>query len=77
MNIKTELLKNYIIDYINSNIQDFEIDANTIIDTSATNMIFEIQQIIKNDSYSDFEIVEKIVSVFEKYNVDFGSCHDF
>ena len=40
MNIKTELLKNYIIDYINSNIQDFEIDANTIIDTSATNMIF-------------------------------------
>lgn len=77
MNIKTELLKNYIIDYINSNIQDFEIDANTIIDTSATNMIFEIQQIIKNDSYSDFEIVEKIVSVFEKYNVDFGSCHNF
>ena len=27
--------------------------------------------------YSDFEMVEKIVEIFEKNNIDCGSCHDF
>ena len=40
-------------------------------------MLVEIQNIIKNDKYSDFEIVEKIVCVFEKFKIDFGGCHDF
>ena len=30
-----------------------------------------------NICIDDFEIVEKIVCVFEKYNIDFGGCHDF
>ena len=77
MNIKVELLKNYISDYISGNIRDLNIDANEIADTSAINMLREIQQIIKNDDYSDFEMVDEITCVFEKYKIDFGSCHDF
>ena len=46
MNIKTELLKEYIADYINNHIEDFE-------------------------------MIEEIVKVFEKYKLDFGSCNDF
>ena len=66
MNIKLELLKSYITDVINSNIESFEIDENEIADTLAINMLREIQSIVKNENYSDFEAIEKIVCLLEK-----------
>lgn len=77
MKIKTELLKKYISDSINNQIIDLEINADEIADTVAIKILSEIQDIIKNDDYSDFEIVERIVYIFEKYKIDFGNCHDF
>ena len=77
MNVKVELLKEHITDFINSKIEDFEIDATQIADTAATQMLSEIQKVIKNAEYSDFEVVEEIVCIFEKYNIDFGFRHDF
>ena len=77
MNIKTELLKKYIADYVCEKIEDFEIDGNEIADTTAVKMINEIQDIMKNESYSDFEIVEEIVKIFENNKIDCGNCHDF
>ena len=77
MNIKLELLKNFISDYINNNLEDFEIDALQIADTTATKMLSEIQKVIRNEEYSDFDAVEKIVCIFEKYKIDFGPRHDF
>ncbi|MBQ2890100.1 MAG: hypothetical protein IJE44_00460 [Clostridia bacterium] len=77
MNIKVELLKDYISDFIKNRIEDFEIDASQIADTVAINMLREIQSIIKNESYSDFDAVEEIVCVFERNNIDFGTRHDF
>lgn len=77
MKIKVELLKTHISDCINSRIEDFEIDADDIANTVAIKILAEIQEIIKNDGYSDFERIEEIVCVFEKYKIDFGNCHDF
>ncbi len=77
MDIKLELLKRYISDYINSNLEDFEIDASQIADTVATNMLREIQSIIKNENYSDSEAIEEIVCIFEKYRINFGFRHNF
>jgi len=77
MNIKIELLKNHLYDYINNHIGDFEIDADKIADTIATNILEEIQNILKNNTLTDFEIVEEIVCVFEKYNIDIGARHNF
>ena len=77
MNIKTELLKVYIAEYVNNHIEDFEIDVDKIANTVAINILSEIQKIIKNNNYSDFEMIEEIVKVFEKYKIDFGSCNDF
>ena len=77
MKIKVELLKTHISDFINSRIEYFEIDADDIANTVAIKILAEIQEIIKNDSYSDFERIEEIVCVFEKYKIDFGNCHDF
>ena len=76
MNIKVELLKNYISDYVNQHINDFEIDADKITDSVAVKALSEIQNILQSDNY-DEEIVEQIVAVFEKYNLDFGSCHNY
>ena len=77
MNIKVELLKNHIADFIQNKIEDFEIDASQIADTTAIQMLSEIQKVIKNEAYSDFEAIEEIVCIFEKYDIDFGNCHDF
>lgn len=77
MKIKTDLLKNYISDYINQNINDFIVDESKIADTVAIHILSEIQSILKNNSYSDFEIVEEITFLLEKYNIDCGCCHDF
>ena len=77
MRIKVELLKDYIHDFINSHIEDFEIDEEKIADTTAIRMITEIQKVIKDESYSDFVAIEEIVCIFEKFNIDCGSRHDF
>ncbi len=77
MNIKLELLRNYISDFVNNNLDDFEIDASQIADTTAIQVLSEIQKVIKNENYSDFEAIENIVCVLEKYKIDCGGRHDF
>ena len=77
MKIKMELLKSYIFDYINNNLENFEIDASQIADTTAVQMLSKIQKVIKDEYYSDFDAIEEIVCIFEKYNIDFGFRHDF
>lgn len=77
MNIKLELLKSTIYDIINSRLDDFEIDTDEIADTTAIKALSEIQGVIASDIDSDFEIVEKIVCIFEKYRLDLGGRHDF
>ncbi len=77
MNIKVELVKNHIADFINSHIDEFEINADKIANTVATNMVSEIWEIVKNDNLNDFEVMEEIVLVFEKRGINSGSRHDF
>ena len=77
MNIKTEIIKSYISDVICNGISDFDIDADKIANSKAIEMLEEIQQILKNDSLDDFEMIDEIVCVFYKNNIDAGGCHDF
>ncbi len=77
MNIKLELLRNCISDFVRFRLEDFELDATQIADTTAIQMLEEIQNVIKDDSCSDFDAVEKIVCIFEKCNIDAGARHDF
>ncbi|MBQ3426118.1 MAG: hypothetical protein IJH37_03110 [Clostridia bacterium] len=76
MNIKLELLKSSIHDIIDSRLTDIVINADEIADTTAIKALSEIQSILASD-LDDFEIVEKIVCVFEKYKLNAGGCHDF
>ena len=75
MKLKTELLSKELANCIANTLQD--IDADKIADTTAICALSEIKDIIKNPQLSDFEVIEEIVCVFEKYNIDFGSRHDF
>ncbi len=77
MNIKTELLKNYITDFIISRIEDFDIDALKIADTTAIQIFSDIQNVLKSETNTDFDAIEEIVCIFEKYNIDCGARHDF
>ena len=76
MKIKTELLKAYIADIINERIDDFEIDADKIADTVAIKMLEEIYEIIKDDSISDFDAIERIIEIFEENKIDYGVRHN-
>ena len=77
MNIKLDVLKNYIFDFVTCRIEDFDIDASQIVDTTAIQMLAEIQRVIQDEQYSDFDAIEEIICIFEKYHIDFGSRHDF
>ncbi len=77
MNIKTELIKSYIAEVVCSNISDFEIDESKVADTTAVKVLSEIQQVLHSGELDDFKVVEEIVLIFEKYNLNAGSCHDF
>ena len=77
MNIKLELLRDYITDFIRFRIKDFEIDASQIADTTAINALAAIQKVIKDEDCSDFDAIEKIVCIFEDYKIDAGFRHDF
>lgn len=58
-------------------LDELDIDVNEIADTTAIKALSEIQEIINNDCLSDFDAMEQIVVVFEKYNLDAGARHDF
>jgi hypothetical protein len=77
MNIKCDLIRERISDLIMDRVVDFEIDADKIADTVATKALSEIQLILSKKEYTDFEMIEKIVCIFEKYHLDFCGCHDF
>jgi hypothetical protein len=77
MKLKLELLKGAIFDAVIKGLENAEIDADEIADTTAVKVLSEIKEIINDSEKSDFDIVEEIVCVFEKYGISAGSCHDF
>ena len=77
MNIKLELLSNSISDIVMQRLENIDIDADKIADTTAINALSEIQNVIQNDDISDFDAMEQIVCIFEKYKISVGTRHDF
>lgn len=77
MDIKLELLKDHISDYIDSHIQDFCIDADKITDTAALRILNDVKSFICNVDLSDFDVVEEIVKLFEASGIYCGGRHDF
>lgn len=77
MYIKLELLRGYIADLVCKNINNLAIDASKIANSTAIGVLSEIQKIIADSKKDDFEVVEEIVLIFEKYHLAYGGRHDF
>ena len=77
MNIKTELIKSSIAEMVCGRITDFEIDESKVADSKAIQVLAEIQEVLKSGEEDDFLIVDSIVEIFIKNNLDFGGCHNF
>ena len=77
MNIKKELFIRGIAEHLAKNLDLFEINENEIADTVAIKVLSEIRSVIATKTLSDFEAVEEIICIFEKYDIDCGARHDF
>ena len=78
MDIKLDILSGVISETIKDAIEYLHIDTNDVIPTVILLALQEIQNILCNDEIiDDFDVVEKIVLVFEKYQLDAGNRHDF
>lgn len=77
MDIKLKLLSNEIADLVVSRLDKLNIDADEIADSTAVEIVYQIQQALLNEEYDDFDIVDEIVDIFYKYNLDTGGVHDF
>lgn len=79
MNSISQELITYII---REEVQSALVDIDGEIPNKINSLCLEILEDIKcvlsqHYKLSDFEIVEKIVCILEKYNIDCGACHDF
>ncbi|MBR5809253.1 MAG: hypothetical protein IKY39_04025 [Clostridia bacterium] len=77
MDVKLELLSGAICDAVKENMDTLNIDASQIVNSKAIKILREIKDVIHNEKLEDFEMVDEIVSIFCKYNIDIGGCHDF
>ena len=75
MNIKSELLSSQLARIIKENIESFDKYADAITDSAAICALDEIKSVI-NEEISDSDIVERIVKILKKYNIDTGACHN-
>lgn len=77
MDLKVDLLSNELMEMIKRYISETDVPYNQIANSTAIEILKKIQQVLVNHQLSDFEIVEKIVCIFEEYHIFCGGCHDF
>lgn len=77
MEIKLELIADWVCDIVRSKMKNIAIDADQTANTTAISALAKIQKCLKNDELSDFDVVESIVLIFEKYHIDCTPRHDF
>lgn len=77
MNIKLELISKTVSELIAQQLNFLDVDIDKIANTTAILALSEIQEVIKNEDISDFDAIEQIVCIFEKYKISAGTRHDF
>lgn len=54
-----------------------KINYSALVENRAANILALIKQTISDEAISDFEKVDKIVELLNKYGIETGNCHDF
>ena len=57
-------------------LDELDIDLNEIVNRAAIKALSEIQNVIRNDAMSDYDAIEEIVKIFEKYDISVTSRHN-
>ena len=77
MDLSLELLSSCLAEYIQEELISKNLNAKKLVNTKATQILQEIQNVLEKEDLSDFQIVEEIVCIFEKNKLSAGGCHDF
>ena len=81
--IAQELLAHVLSKDILRYMDGLDIQPQKIVETTAIKALGEIQEILKTynpqdtDEAADFMMIEKILHVFDTYDLNTGDCHDF
>ncbi len=76
--ISQELITYIIREEVQSAIIGIEDEIPNKINLLSLEILEEIKSVLSQHyKLTDFGIVEKIVCILEKYNIDCGACHDF
>ncbi len=78
MELYKELLINILMKYeIELSFKDCSFDIEKFTQNECYILLDKIKAIIRDDSLTDFDCVEKIVCLFEESNINAGNRHDF
>ena len=76
MNAKSEMMKKMFLDRAYIVVDDIDFDDGTA--AASFELIEKIRQaILESSETSDFETVEKIIDLLEKYGINCAGAHDF
>ena len=76
MSVKKDLLKKAVADTICGYIGDMCVDEDAVVNSEALEILEEIQSVILTDA-EDCHIVEAVVTILNRHNIDTGSCHNY
>ena len=77
MDLEVDLLSNELMEIIKRYISETDVPYNQIINSTAVEILKQIQQVLIDCQLSDFERIEKIVCIFKEHHIFCGVCHDF
>ena len=77
MSVSLDLLTDSLADFIKEELTFKKFNAKKVVNTKAVRILQEIQDVLANDSKSDFDAIEEIVCIFEKYHISAKGRHDF
>ncbi len=77
MNIREEILSYLKDEFIKRKLEEEFVDMDEHIARIAVYALSQIREIIQKENLPDFDVVEEIVCILEKYNIDCGFRHDF
>ena len=77
MDITEEILAYELREKLLETVKLCQAYSGDVIQTTAVQCLQAIQAAIKDESKSDFDVVEEIDCIFENYGIDAGIRHDF
>lgn len=80
MELKREVIANYVGKLISDELRHMNIDFNNVVDTTSSIALTKIRDIVLDDTLDDpecFHRIEEIINVLDEAGIDYGTRHDF